>query len=437
MWARGVGAPSGGASGVVGGERRGKTRAMRAADRARADLAGALLRSGRIRSPAVEDAMRTVPRHVFLPGLPIREAYADEAVAVQHVDGVATSSASQPSMMAIMLEQLDLRPGHRVLEVGAGTGYNAALMAHIVGPEGAVTAVDIDADLVAGAARHLAAAGARGVQVHCADGALGYPPDAPYDRIVLTVGSVDVRPEWVAQLAPGGRLLLPLSMRGSQLSVALDLGPDGILRSDSVRSCAFIRLRGVAAGPEPTVSSGVAGLRLQIPDDGSGDPAAVVAALDDPGLVQAMGVILDSADVWDGFGLWLAVREAGTCRLLATDPDGRDPTGLLPPGGIATVALADPDGLAVVAAAGRRDNGRAGLAAVRAFGPGGLALADRLVAHARGWDDAGRPSAADLRLTVVPRAVPGPPEPGPGAAGVVEKEHASVFVSWAVPPVAC
>ena len=197
---------------------------MGAADRARARLVDGLRDSGRLCSPAVEEAFRTVPRHLFLPGVPLARAYADEAVAVQAVDGVTTSSASQPSMMAIMLGQLDLRPGHRVLEIGAGTGYNAALMARIVGPAGRVVDVDIDADLVDGAARHLAAAGVDGVELVCADGALGYPPGAPYDRIVLTVGSGDVRPEWVAQLAPGGRLLLPLALRGTQLSVALDLG---------------------------------------------------------------------------------------------------------------------------------------------------------------------------------------------------------------------
>ena len=98
---------------------------------------------------------------------------------MQSVDGVTTSSASQPSMMAIMLEQLDLRPGHRVLEIGAGTGYNAALLARIVGPAGRVVAVDIDPDLIRDAARHLVDAGVRGVELVCGDGALGHPPGAP------------------------------------------------------------------------------------------------------------------------------------------------------------------------------------------------------------------------------------------------------------------
>ena len=104
---------------------------MGAADRARARLVDELRDGGRLPSAAVEEAFRAVPRHLFLPGMPLNRAYADEAVAVQAVDGVTTSSASQPSMMAIMLDQLDLRPGHRVLEIGAGTGYNAALMARI------------------------------------------------------------------------------------------------------------------------------------------------------------------------------------------------------------------------------------------------------------------------------------------------------------------
>ena len=193
---------------------------MGAADRARARLVDGLRDSGMLRTPAVEEAFRAVPRHLFLPDVPLARAYADEAVAVQAVDGVTTSSASQPSMVAIMLEQLDLHPGHRVLEIGAGTGYNAALLRRLVGPTGRVVTVDIDDELVAGAARHLADAGVAGVEVHCADGARGYEPGAPYDRIVLTVGSGDVRPEWIAQLAPAGRLLLPLGLRGAQIGRA-------------------------------------------------------------------------------------------------------------------------------------------------------------------------------------------------------------------------
>src|SRR5258708_24206156 len=98
--------------------------------------------------------------------------------------------------MAIMVEQLALQPGDRILEIGAGTGYNAALMAHLVGPKGQVVTVDIDQDTAAAAQAHLATAGADDIRVLCGDGALGYPEAAPYDRIILTAGTWDIAPAW-------------------------------------------------------------------------------------------------------------------------------------------------------------------------------------------------------------------------------------------------
>ena len=115
---------------------------------------------GHIESPRVEGAFRAVPRHHFLPEQPIAEAYRNRAIPTKHLDGEAVSSSSEPAIMAIMLEMLDLQPGQNVLEIGAGTGYNAALMAQIVGETGQVTAIDIDQDIVEAAQAHLAAAGA-------------------------------------------------------------------------------------------------------------------------------------------------------------------------------------------------------------------------------------------------------------------------------------
>jgi protein-L-isoaspartate(D-aspartate) O-methyltransferase len=415
---------------------------MGAADRARARLVDGLRDSGRLCGPAVEEAFRAVPRHLFLPGVSLTRAYADEAVAVQAVDGVTTSSASQPSMMAIMLEQLDLHPGHRVLEIGAGTGYNAALMARLVGPEGAVVAVDIDPELVDAAAQHLAEADVDGVELVCADGALGYPERAPYDRIVLTVGSGDVRPEWIAQLAPGGRLLLPLGVRGTQLSVALDLGPDGVLRSDSVSRCAFVRLRGVGAVAEAGVAS--EGLSVLPADDRGFDAESVRVALSAPGRLRPSPVLVGPADLWDGFGLWLALREPGTCRLLApsVDPDDLEPLGTaaeflgLGPGH-ATVGVVVNDaggpGLAAVVLDRVGDTDARGPwpVLVRAFGPSGDAAAERVLAACSAWQAAGRPTSADLRMTVVPRGV-APPLAGPDVT-LVEKEQCRVVVELRSP----
>jgi len=386
--------------------------------------------AGRVRTPAVEEAFRTIPRHLFLPGIPVRAAYADEAVAVQHVDGVATSSASQPSMMAIMLEQLDVRPGHRVLEIGAGTGYNAALLAHLVGPDGMVTAVDIDAELVDRAAENLANAGVEGVQLHCADGALGHPPGVPYDRIVLTVGSPDVRPEWVAQLAPGGRLLLPLTLRGSQLSVALDLGRDGALHSHSVRSCAFIRLRGIAAGVDAVRPLRTPGLVLQPADPtdpAAAEPTAVDAALAEPGPIVAVARMLRAGDLWDGFGLYLAVTSPGACRLLVVDDEAAAAGGAAPMiPGRGTVALAGAGGLAVLVDGPGRRTG------VRAFGPAGAVQATRLLAAFEAWVAAGHPDAAELRLLVRPRSDDPATRAGyePDGLTTVLTKYCRITVGW-------
>lgn len=372
-------------------------------DRARATLVHDLLAAGRIRSRAVEDAFRTVPRHLFLPGASVEEAYADDVVTVQRVDGVATSSASQPSMVAIMLEQLDLRPGHRVLEIGAGTGWNAALIARIVGADGRVTTIDIDPDLVDTAADRLPDT----VEVVCADGALGHPAGAPYDRIVLTVGSNDVWPAWVEQLAPGGRLLLPLTIRGSQLSVALDLAPDGLLHSDSARTCGFIRLRGLGATARPALTL-ADGRALHGAEDGPElDPVVLAAALDEPGEPLASAVALGPVDVWDGFGLWLALTEPGAGRLTGA---GRAPSLLLAG-----------DGIAVLAVPGDRP----GPVTVQPYGPGGPACADRLLGALERWTTAGAPTGSDWRITVLPT---GPVTATP-AASVVRKEHCHLLLS--------
>src|SRR5437763_4911762 len=107
-------------------------------------LVDKLKRDGNIFTPSVEAAFRAVPRHLFLPGVALDEVYRDQAIATKTLNGIYVSSSSQPAIMAIMLELLELKPGQRVLEIGAGTASNAALIAHIVGKTGQVVTIDID-----------------------------------------------------------------------------------------------------------------------------------------------------------------------------------------------------------------------------------------------------------------------------------------------------
>ncbi|MDQ7828157.1 MAG: DUF309 domain-containing protein [Armatimonadota bacterium] len=172
-------------------------------------LVATLREQGYVRSPRVEQAFRSVPRHLFLPHVAMEVAYSEEAVVTRRdPSGMPISSSSMPAIMAAMLEQLDVRPGHRVLEIGAGTGYNAALLAALAGPTGRVTTVDLDEDIVQEARAHLADAGFA-AQVVCRDGWLGVEEDAPFDRIVATVGVWDLSPHWVEQLREGGVLVIP------------------------------------------------------------------------------------------------------------------------------------------------------------------------------------------------------------------------------------
>ncbi len=210
-----------------------------------------LVKQGAIPAGHIEAAFRAVARERFLPGVPLETIYSGEAVITRRAsDGVPISSSSMPEIMASMLQQLDVQAGHRVLEVGAGTGYNAALLAVLTGSDGEVTTIDIDEAIVREARERLDGAGHPGVRTVTSDGWLGVPEHAPYDRIEVTVGVLDLSPAWLAQLKDGGRLVLPLWLvRGKQFAVGFQKDGER-LQSVAVTDCGFMRLRGPHAGTE-------------------------------------------------------------------------------------------------------------------------------------------------------------------------------------------
>jgi protein-L-isoaspartate(D-aspartate) O-methyltransferase len=380
-------------------------------DAARARLVDELRDSGRLTSPAVEAAFRSVPRHLFLPEMAASEAYQDEAFVIKTgADGLPVSSSSQPAIMAIMLEQLGLGPGHRVLEVGAGTGYNAALMTRLVGESGSVVTVDIDADMVARAQANLAAAGYLDVVVVCGDGAFGAPGYAPYDRIIVTAGAWDLAPEWPAELGPAGRIVLPLSVRGIQLCLALER-EGGHWRSRSACRCGFIRMAGVFATPEPFVPVGPQpGLHAQSDDGRPLDAEALYAALTGPVTDVPCGVQVVGLGELAEADLWVTLTEPGLVRLTITGggpPRSAvrgGPLPLLPFGGLAGSGdLREPrwDGEFGVAALvparpwaspAERRSAVSGIV-VRGFGPTGGDLARHLADRVCAWHERGRPGS--------------------------------------------
>lgn len=176
------------------------------AEQLRANLTDQLCAENVVSTPSIEAALRRVPRHHFVPEISLERAYSDEvSYTKSDADGIPISAASQPRIVAMMLEQLQIQPGQRILEIRAGAGYNAALLTRLVGDDGHITTIDVDADLVDGAREHLAAAGVQNVEVVLGDGATGHRDGAPYDRIIATVGAWQIPDTWLEQLARSGR----------------------------------------------------------------------------------------------------------------------------------------------------------------------------------------------------------------------------------------
>lgn len=204
----------------------------------RAGLVTTLVNRGVLRDPAWCEAFATVPREVFVPRFARRKqggqlvhydratgggtveflaaVYSDDSLITRFsAAGTAASSSSQPSLMAIMLEALDIQQGDTVLEIGTGTGYHAALLAHRLGDD-AVTTIEVNPDIAAEADQALAHAGYHPTVV-CGNGADGVPTRAPFDRIIATCSVSRIPTAWITQTKPGGKSW-PTSASGSSRS---------------------------------------------------------------------------------------------------------------------------------------------------------------------------------------------------------------------------
>ncbi len=351
-------------------------------------------------SPVIE-ALRAVPRHLFLPDATLDEAYNPYKAVITKAapDGTHLSCASVATLVAGMLDELHVRPGDRIFEVGAGTGYNAALLAELTGPDGLVVTTDIDDEITGQASKALAAAGYSRVRVLTRDGALGDETDTPFDKIIVTVGACDIPNAWFAQLVPGGRMVLPLRWRGQTRGVAFVKGDDGVLRSESVFLCGFVPMigqdveRSAALHTDPLV-------QIHYDVDQDIDPARLTDVFDTPRTSTWSAVTVGPQDPIDGIWLRATATDPTVCRINAS-PNAVSAdlcTPFIP--NLSPTLIA---GSSLAYLTKRRLDGPDPLYELGAHGhgPDGHALAERLCGHIHTWntDRKARPSLTAMPLT--------------------------------------
>lgn len=193
------------------------------------------LRKRGIRDERVLAAMLSVPRHEFVPAEFAAESYSDRPLPIGRGQTI-----SQPFMVAAMAETLGLSSGERVLEIGAGSGYQAAVLSLLARE---VHTVEMHEELAAEAAQRLERLGYGNVHVHVGDGTLGWPKAVPFDAIVVTAAAPEIPPPLAAQLTNGGRLVIPVGTAEEQRLLRVDKR-DNVLSTQPLYHCRFVPLVG-------------------------------------------------------------------------------------------------------------------------------------------------------------------------------------------------
>ena len=189
-----------------------------------------------VRNRAVLDAMRAVPRHEFVPETYRNSAYADTPLPIG-----LDQTISQPYIVALMTELVEPKPEHRILEVGTGSGYQAAVISRIVKE---VYSIEIIPQLAQSGSERLKRLGYANIAVREGDGYQGWPDRAPFDGILVTAGATEVPKPLIDQLKPGGRMIIPVgATSGSQVLKVIEKRTDGSIRTEDVIPVRFVPLR--------------------------------------------------------------------------------------------------------------------------------------------------------------------------------------------------
>lgn len=396
------------------------------------------LRAGNhIRTAGVEHAFRTVPRHTFAPEVPLKAAYADDTVPTRRApDGRVTSSISAPWLQADMLEAARIQPGHHVLEIGSG-GYNAALIAELVGPAGHVTTLDIDPAVTERANRFLTKTGYDDVRIVTADAEhLPGPliPDRGFDAIVVTVDTWDL--PWIDALAEGGRLVAPLRLHGYHWAIGFTKCEAQLHSDEPLIVCGFVPMQGDGAWNSNRRTVHGTGVHLSWED---GTPLSVDdlgPALTREPTTTPTGITVGGQEPFDHLMLYLAGALPGFCRLEA-DPDGDHQVLNPPPPHWPAATIVRGASLARLTHE-RIDDSDDGQSryefVVQGYGPQGHAAAQEMVEQVVIWHRNHRGVSCPL-ITVRPAHGPTPTDPE-HKPHVFAKKHTRISVNWPIVPAA-
>ncbi|MFH9135067.1 methyltransferase, FxLD system [Streptomyces sp. NPDC017524] len=398
------------------------------ATRLRNKVVDELRAGGDISSSEIEAVMRKVPRHAFIPDTPLDKAYDTYAAVITKTDehGVQLSSVSAPQIQAMMLEQAQVKPGMRVLEIGSG-GLNAAYLAELVGEHGEVVTVDIDPVVTERAHRLLNEHGYDRVRVLTADAAEPIPELGEVDVVMVTAGAWDIAPAWTAQLKQGGRLVVPLRMRGLTRSVAFtqipgEHGP--YLESVSALICGFVPMQGSTAHREELLLvNGTPEIGLKFDDGLPADPHRLDNAVTYPRHELWTGVVIGLSELIDTLQMAMAISLPGFCTM-AVDEDLD--TGLVAPVNrrFALAAVED-DTFAYLVTRRTEDNKHIEYG-VHALGPNAEQFADQVADVLRDWEASRRGGPSPV-IRVYPANTSDDQIP---ADRVIDKVHSRVSLSW-------